>query len=289
MSQITTVFLTGATGYVGSAVAEELQQHGYQVLALCRSSASAQKAAATGCLPVNGNIAEPELWSAHLEQVDAVIHTACGFEESMATEDRCFVQALASHATTRNTPLIVLYTNGCWTYGDHEQVITEQSERRSIDTFQWMNDNGSWLAAQPNIDLRVVSPANVIGVEEQYVPPIMLMELERNGQPTVPTSLSLTWSLVERCNLAELYRLVLEKGMAGEEYIGVGDPAVRVETLAQSLAEGPVLTHADKQWRAIYGDWTEGYRLKQRFSSQKAEATLGWVPKRIYADREAFG
>lgn len=289
MSQITTVFLTGATGNIGSAVAEELQRHGYQVLALCRSSASAQKVAAAGCLPIRGSIAEPRLWSAHLEQADAVIHAACSFEESMAAEDRCFVEALALHATTRNKPLVVLYTNGCWTYGDHEQVITEQSERQSIDAFQWMNDNGTWLAAQPNVDVRIVSPANVIRAEERYVPPIMLMELERNGQPTVPTSLSLTWSLVERRNLAELYRLVLEKGALGEEYIGVGDPAVSVETLAQSLAAGPIITHADAQWRAIYGDWTEGYRLKQRFSSQKAEATLGWVPKRIYADQEAFG
>ncbi|MEJ2765685.1 NAD-dependent epimerase/dehydratase family protein [Photobacterium sp. MCCC 1A19761] len=288
MSQNKTVFLTGATGNIGSAVAEALLNHGYRVLALCRSSASAQQAAAAGCLPVNGNMAEPEIWSAYLEQVDAVIHTACGFEESMAAEDRCFVQAIASHAKMRKTPLIALYTNGCWTYGNHEQVITEQAERRSIEAFQWMNDNGTWLAAQPNVDLRIVTPANVIRAEEQYVPPIMLMELERNGQPTVPTSLSLTWSLVERQNLAELYRLVLEKGAPGEEYIGVGDPAVSVETLAQSLAAGPILTHADEQWRAIYGDWTEGYGLKQVFSSQKAEATLGWIPKRIYTDREAF-
>ncbi|UXI00006.1 NAD(P)H-binding protein [Photobacterium sp. TY1-4] len=288
MSQITTVFLTGATGNIGSAVAEALLNHEYRVLALCRSSASAQQAAAAGCLPVKGNMSEPEIWSAHLEQVDAVIHTACSFEESMAAEDRRFVQALASHAKTRKTPLIVLYTNGCWTYGNHEQVITEHSERQSIEAFQWMNDNGAWLAAQPNVDLRIVTPANVIRAEEQYVPPIMLMELERNGQPTVPTSLSLTWSLVERQNLAELYRLVLEKGAPGEEYIGVGDPAVSVATLAQSLAAGPILTHAEVQWRAIYGGWTEGYGLKQVFSSQKAEATLGWIPKRIYADREAF-
>jgi hypothetical protein len=91
-------------------------------------------------------------------------------------------------------------------------VITETTPKHSVADFQWMLDNIAWLSDKENIDLRVVSPVNVVCEEEHYLPPILSWEIERCGHPVLPADETQTWPLVERTNLAELYRLVLERG-----------------------------------------------------------------------------
>ncbi|WP_125783520.1 NAD-dependent epimerase/dehydratase family protein [Pseudoalteromonas rubra] len=273
------VLVTGGTGNIGSAIVAELLAQGYQVKVLCKDATSAQKAQDMGAVAVAGSLTEPQRWLEALTACEAMIHTACTFDEQMGAIDTALMQAVAGHALGRTAPLVLVYTAGCWAYGSHETVITETTPKHSVADFQWMLDNIAWLSDKENIDLRVVSPANVVREEEHYLPPILSWELERCGHPVLPADEAQTWPLVERKNLAELYRLVLERGRQGEEYIGSAEHRAPLAHLLRQLSEQPIECAQAAQWAEIYGTWTEGYALQQVFSSDKAIRELGWQPK----------
>ncbi|GGO64380.1 NAD(P)H-binding protein [Bowmanella pacifica] len=271
------VLITGGSGSVGSAVVSELLAHQYPLSALCRTA----KSAATlpeGVSALMGDINAPENWIDAISEVDVLVHTACGFGDDMGEVDLRLMQAVANAAVKRATPLLVIYTTGCWTFGSQAGQINEQSQPQSIPDFQWMLDNSKWLATQPNIGVRRVSPANVVSEAQQFAMPILHWELERHGQPAIPDIANLSWPIVERRDLASLYRLVLERGQDGEEYIGCATqiPAV---TLAGQLADQAIKPVPISDWFATYGTWTEGYGLQQRLSSEKAKTELGWQPR----------
>ncbi|WP_125561070.1 NAD-dependent epimerase/dehydratase family protein [Pseudoalteromonas rubra] len=279
MSKHKSVFVTGGTGNIGSAIVQELIAHGYQVKVLCRNATSADKAEQLGATAVTGSLTGPQPWLSELTNCDVFIHTACTFDNKMGEIDATLMQAVAEYALTRTTPLILVYTAGCWAYGSHDAVITETTPKHSVADFQWMLDNIAWLSDKENIDLRVVSPVNVVCEEEHYLPPILSWEIERCGHPVLPTDEAQTWSLVERQNLAELYRLVLERGKSGEEYIGSAEHRAPLASLLRQLSEQPIECGQAAQWAKQYGSWTEGYALQQVFSSDKAMRELGWQPR----------
>lgn len=280
MTSIQSVLVTGGTGNIGSAVVQTLVQHQYSVTVLCRSEKSAEKARSLGAEVLSGDIGDPSGWCESLESFDALIHTACSFEEDMAETDRLFSRAVAKATEARETRLVMLYTTGCWNFGGHVNTVTEDAEKQPMPDFQWMQDHGDYLSRQPGLDVRFVSPVNVVDQAEGYVPSVLLWELDRHGQPCMPDVSELAWSLVERHNLAELYRLVLENGQSGEEYIGSGSDH-SVYELAASLSDSPVKSVPISDWSETYGSWSEGYALKQLFSSQKAVEQLGWVPEPV--------
>ena len=275
------VLVTGGTGNIGSAIVSELLHHHYDVTILCRSEESANRATKLGAKVLLGSINESKTWLGELDQYESLIHTACSFSEDMGQIDMAFMHVLAHQSKQRLAPLKLIYTAGCWTYGSHKNIITETTQKQSTIDFQWMLESIDYLSSQTTIDLRVVSPTNVVNKEEHNVPPILLWELERCGQPVIPSDETLTWSLVERENLAELYRLVLEKGQRGEEYIGSAESTASVISLAKKLSSQPIKAQAYNEWLASYGSWTEGYTLQQEFSSQKAIKELGWQPKAL--------
>ncbi|BBN80696.1 hypothetical protein PA25_06810 [Pseudoalteromonas sp. A25] len=277
------VLITGGTGNIGSAVVEELLTFGYEVKVLCKDAASALKAKSMGALPVRGALQNASDWQSHIETCAALIHTACTFDEQMGKVDYDFLENIAWHAAHRPEPLIFLYTSGCWTYGSHQQVICEKTQKSSTADFRWMLDSIEFLSRQKGIELRVVSPTNVVSEQSQFLPPILLWEMERCGHPVMPQGEEQTWSLIERRNLAQLYRLVLENGRSGEEYIGSAEHQAPIKRLLENLSSERIETGALACWARFYGRWVEGYGLTQVFSSDKAIEELGWRPKKFVA------
>jgi len=276
------VLVTGGSGNIGRAVVSELCSHSYSVTVLCRSSESKDAVKALGAKSLQGDINNANHWISALDEFDAVIHLACGFDENMGQIDMTLMQAIAKQTAHRKSPLTLLYTSGCWNYPSSLQMITEQSPKLSIPDFQWMLDSIDYLKRQTQIALKIVSPVNVVSEEEQTVPAILHWEYERTGLWCIPDTEDLHWALVERKELAVLYRLVLEKGRVGEEYIGAADESVAVINIAEKLANESVKRIPIEDWQAIYGHWVFGYSLNQPFSSAKARAELKWQPKRYY-------
>jgi nucleoside-diphosphate-sugar epimerase len=272
------ILVTGASGNIGSAICAELLRHDYQVMGLARSDNSAHTLKQHGVQVVPGCLTHPEQWIKVIDDVEAVIHTACTFASDMDQTDHHFLRCLTQQAQGRQQPLTLLYTAGCWTYGSHDDVINENTAKHSTIDFQWMLDGMEYLRSQPCIEVRIVSPSNVVNREQDLLPDILRWEHQQLGHTTVPDTPELSWSLVERQDLAQLYRLVLECGQPGEEYIASAIAKASPQQLTQKLQAATAQPVPIAQWCERYGRWAEGYGLKQVFSSEKAMQQLGWQP-----------
>jgi uncharacterized protein YbjT (DUF2867 family) len=118
------VALTGATGFIGSHVLTELQQHGHEVTALVRDDAQAQAAAARGALPPMVDLYDRTAVARLLRSVDGAIHTASPGDATTANMDSAVVDAAIDAFAGRGKPYIEI--SGLWAYGANSS-ITEQS------------------------------------------------------------------------------------------------------------------------------------------------------------------
>lgn len=109
------VFLTGASGFIGGAVAGELARRGYRVVGLARSAESARAVEDAGGSPHEGDLLEPDSYRETAAMADAVIHAAFDYG-SPAEGDRIALDALLAATAESGAPF--LYTSGCWVVGD---------------------------------------------------------------------------------------------------------------------------------------------------------------------------
>ena len=122
------VFLTGATGYIGSAVTERLRATGHEVSALARSDASAGRLAATGIRAVRGDFSDPRSITAAAREADGVISLATTYDPSI---DGPAIDSILDALSGSNKPFI--YTSGIWSHGDTggKMVVLDDLEHGS--------------------------------------------------------------------------------------------------------------------------------------------------------------
>lgn len=279
------VLLLGGTGSIGSAVLEELVAHSHRVTALARSNRSAKALAEAGARPLTGDLAAPGNWAHAVTEVDAVVQVAADFESDMGAIDRSVLEALVAAASAgRPSPLRILYTGGCWLFGETgTDVADEASPYDPLPSFSWMIENWRWLAGAPNVEPVLLHPAMVWdelgGVLHRYV------EAAWDSRPIeIWGSPETTWPLVHRSDLAQAYRLALEKAPAGASYCVAAETGVTTRALADAVAArsgstAPHIVRPVDDVVAHHGDWAAGPALKQRMSGAKISRDLGWAPR----------
>jgi nucleoside-diphosphate-sugar epimerase len=278
------VLLLGGTGSIGSAILDELIAHGHRVTALARSERSAARLREAGADPLPGDLTRPQDWAGFVTGVDAVVQAAADFDSDMGGIDRAVLEAISSAASIRDVPLRLIYTGGCWLFGETGSGISdEKTPYDPLPSFAWMLENWRWVSGAPGIAPILLHPAMVWdeegGVLHRYV------EAARNGNAIeIWGSADATWPLVHRRDLAAAYRLALEIAPAGETYCVAAESGVRTGVLADAVAarfgsQAPhtVLTEADAVAR--HGDWAAGPALKQRMNGAKTSHDLGWKPR----------
>ena len=120
------IFILGGTGSIGSAVVKEIRAGGHDVVGLARSERSAALMVGLGATPLRGNIREPENWATLLPVVDAVIHAASDFSDTMeVVENRLLDVLLPVLGAMPQCPRFI-YTGGCWLYGETGNRIADE-------------------------------------------------------------------------------------------------------------------------------------------------------------------
>lgn len=280
------ILMTGATGFIGSAVAQNLLAAGHEVAALARSAAADDKITALGARPIRGMLGDAPGWLPDPAEVDAVVHTAATFASDMAEQEAAFLLALVDWSGTwtaaRGGRLPLVYTGGCWLYGSvGDDTAVEGTPFDPLPAFAFMVDHRRRLLAEPGLDVRIVHPAMVwddgAGVIGGF------FEAAWEGMPPqVVGPHDSRWPLVHRQDLARLYRLVLERGAAGTDYHGVAETGVPVGEIAAALAKRcraptPVTRPVDDAVAEL-GDWAAGYALDQTMDAPHTRQALGWRP-----------
>ena len=278
------IFLLGATGSIGSAILSTLVAAGHQVTALCRSDHSASAVARQGALVQRGDMRAPRGWAHALRDQDAVIQVAATFDTGMAEADRAVVDALLDVGATRNSPLRVVYTGGCWLYGDTGGWIVDETRGFApIPGFAWMLAHSDLLMRCPGLSTAVIHPAMVYhaggGVFDGMLADIRAHRpIEIRGQPDI------RWPLVYRDDLALTYQLLAEmQGLTGH-FNAVAQTGVEIGRIAAALArasghDGRLICRPRVEVLACEGDWAEGPMLDQRLSARRLIEATGWTPQ----------
>ncbi len=277
------VFVTGATGYIGGAVAAAFRRAGHRVFGLVRSSEKARSLAREEIVPVLGDLAAPESFLAVARGCDLFVH--CASENSSATvvRDRAAIDTFLAASRDANAPRAFLYTSGVWVYGDTGgRTVDETSPLAPLDLARWRVEHEQLVLAAASRELRtlVLRPGCVYGGSGGLTVPWFASAVagEMVGDGTN------CWSTVHVDDVAEAYVLAAERAPGGEA-LNISDgtnPRVGEMVAAVAAAAGipgriSQLEPEDAVER--FGPLAEGLEAHQKVANARAKAALGWHPR----------
>ena len=277
------VFLTGATGYIGSAVAEALSKAGYAVVGLARSDDQARLLAAKGLGAHRGDLRDPASLAAGARNADAVIHTALVAATDAGQVDRAAVEAIVGALAQFNRPFI--YTSGCWVVGNTGgRVADEDTPLAPTPLVAWRPANEQLVleAAHRGVQGIVLRPAMVYGRGGGLVASFVQSAREHGAVRVIGDGEN-RWTFVHVDDLAALYVLAL-RAAAGTLLFAAHGAAVHVRDVAEAAsraagAHGKVETAPIEEARNSMGPLADALALDQQISGERAQRLLGWRPQ----------
>lgn len=275
------IFVTGATGFIGSAIVQELLGAGHQVLGLARSDAGAASLARAGAEVHRGALEDPESLQRGAAATDGVIHTAYIHDFSdyaaSAVTDRRAIEAMTATLAGSDRPLIV--TTG--TLGlPSGRPATEDDD--PADVLPRKSEEAGLAAAARGVRAMVIrlSPSVHGDGDHGFVPALVNLARERGFSPYVGDGRN-RWPAVHRLDAAKLYRLALERGTAGARYHGVADEGVPVREIAEIIGRRlgvPAVSKTAEEAAALLPFIGRVLAMDSPASNALTCERLGWRP-----------
>jgi nucleoside-diphosphate-sugar epimerase len=279
------IFLTGATGYVGSAVLDALVRGGHEVAALVRDPERAQALAARGIEAVVGTLGTPARYVAAAETCDVIIHTAFEASKDGVAIDRQATDELldaASRRAGRGEPAALIYTSGVWVLGNTDAPAVEDAPLAPIPLVAWRPDHEALVLGAGGGRLRtaVVRPGVVYGRARGIIAD--LLRDAANGLVRVIGDGQNRWAGVYDRDLADLYVRVAETDEADGIFHATDEADEQVVDIVEAIAEQartrPDVRHMPiEEARSKLGPFADALALDQVVRSPRARA-LGWSP-----------
>lgn len=278
------VFVTGATGCVGSAVAEALKRRGHTVMALARSEAAEEKLDRQGYEVVRGDLQDEMELAKYAALAEGVIHAAfAGYPEGPEIDERAVVNMLGA---LEGTDKPFLYTSGVWVYGSTGDLrVHEESTLHPIELVEWRPRVEEMVreASGRGVGSVIIRPGVVYGGNQGMLDTMAREALERDAVRIVGSGKQ-RWAFVHRKDMGRLYVQALEDG-AGGVFNATAPPSPTVEEVAQAISLSVGKSGRVEAWpledaRAVLGLLADGLALDQaNISNEWAEESLGWVPR----------
>jgi nucleoside-diphosphate-sugar epimerase len=278
------IFLTGATGFIGSALVPELIEAGHEVVGMTRSDAGAQALAAAGADVHRGTLEDTDSLRRGAEKADAVIHLAFDHDFSHFVEncekDKRAIAALGSVLAGSDRPLLITSGTGVGSRDDG-QPATE-------DRFNTTHPNpriGSEIAGNALLESGVnVSVMRLPQVHTPFkqglITPLVQIARDKGVCAYVEEGRN-RWPAGHLSDVVRLYRLAIENGERGARYHAVGEEGVSAREIAETLGRGlnlPAVSISREEAQAHFGWMAMFVVLDMPASSAQTQARLGWRP-----------
>jgi nucleoside-diphosphate-sugar epimerase len=287
------VTLTGSTGFIGSHILTELQEHGHEVTALVRDDAQAESVAAVGATPVVVDLYDRPAVTSSFRSADGAIHTASPGDATSADLDSAVVDAVTDAFAGTGKPYLQI--SGEWIYGDNLD-ITEQSPIKAPPMVAWKEPIERRVLDETDMRGVVIVSGVAYGDGGGGVPGLILgSPRDDAGNLIMLGTGQQHWSTVHVADLADFFRRALEDDSARGRYI-IGDgsnPTVAQLTDAAAVAAGApgAVAGSDDEARTRLGDYfAEVLLLDQGTDAAKARAEFGWNPSHpVLVDEFRYG
>jgi nucleoside-diphosphate-sugar epimerase len=278
------IFLTGATGFIGSAIVQELIGAGHQVLGLARSDAGAKSLAAAGAEVHRGNLEDLESLRSGAAKADGVIHTAFDHDFSnfvaVCEKDRRAIEALGAALIGSDRPLVITSGTGMGNSAPGQPATEDHFDPNHPNPRKTSELAGASVAAR-GVNVSVMRLPQVHNtLKLGLITYAINLAREKGVSAYVGDGLN-RWPAVHVLDAARLYRLALEKRVAGARYHAVAEEGVPVRKIAEVIGRGlkvPVVAMSPQE-AAVHFGWLAMFAgMDMPASSALTQERLGWHP-----------
>jgi len=279
------IFVTGATGFIGSAVVDELLAAGHSVIGMTRSEAGAARLRAAGATAHFADLDDLDSILRGVQQADAVIHTAFNHDFSKFAEhcanDRQVIEAMGEAVAASGRPLVITSGTGLFASSG---VLTEElvPDMDTVPFPRVATEVAAKGLMERGANVSVVRlPPSVHGDGDHgFVPMLIAMAREKGVSAYIGEGLN-HWPAVHRLDAARVFRLAAERGVAAR-YHATGEEGLPFRDIATVIGRRlglPIVSITSEQAAEHFG-WFAGFAaVDNRASSQLTRQVLNWEPK----------
>ncbi len=278
------VFLTGATGFIGSRIIPELIAAGHQITGLARSDISAKILEALGAEVYRGTLDNPESLRNGAARADAVIHTAFDhdFTNFVANceKDRLVIRILGDALKGSDRPLLITSGVGMGDAGEGQPATEQVFKPENINPRVASELEGARLLEE-GVDVRVVRLPQVHDTRRQGLISSWVEIARQKGAVAYVDEGANRWSAAHVSDVAKLYVLVLNKGEKGKRYHAVAEEGVPARAIALAVSERlslPLVSLTSEDAAAYFGWFALFSEMDLIASSAWTQSQLGWKP-----------
>jgi nucleoside-diphosphate-sugar epimerase len=279
------VFVTGATGFIGSAIVPELINAGHQVIGLARSDAGAKSLSAAGAKVHRGDLEDLDSLRSGAAAADGVIHTGFNHDFSRFKEvcevDRRVIETFGAAFAGSDRPIVIASGTALVSPG---RLATEESVSTitSDDIPRVATEDTATLMATRGVRVALMRLAPTVhgDGDHQFVPTLINIAREKGVSAYIGDGRN-RWSAVHRLDAARLFRLALEKATAGARYHAVAEEGIAFRDIAEVIGRRlniPVVSKSPEEAANHFG-WIAAFAgLDCPASSKLTQERLGWRP-----------
>lgn len=282
------IFLTGATGFIGSRIIPELLGAGHTVLGLTRSDDGVQQLESAGVEPYRGNLEDPDGLKDGAASADAVIH--CGFDHDFTRsanafaenteKDRRVITAFADVLAGTDKPLVITSGVGMGSKGPGEPGVEDYFDANNPNPRKATEEAGN-AAIQLGVNVSVVRLPQVHDAYKQGLLTYYTANAKQKGVAAYVGDGANRWAAAPVDDVARLYRLVVERGERGSRWNAVQEEGVALKAIAEVVAEVlqvKAVSVPREQAGEAFGflGWFMGENITA--TSEYTRRTLGWDP-----------